>query len=594
MATSKDNRGFFRRVAKFVTNPATQWGEVEEDAPPPEVSRQSEAAKSELKEMIERKRRNDFVRKRELDLLRKLRRDGLSSEQLATLGQAADIADSDILVEPPVKADAHVKTKIDEIEQQISAESQLGSKRAAIVADAEVPTEPMKLNTRPGAARIDTQVGVPRTVIEPRPRAKPAADTAARSVLRTPFMPRTPPDAAAAPGAPAYGPLRTPFVPRVAAAAASRLGSLGRWSGFGQSLGLEVNEARPDPELDAAVIAFANADPAFCEQSLEALIGPGGSRCDQPATWRVLLDFYRAVGQQSGFEALAADFSARFGVAAPRWLSIPQALGEAQRGGGVARVHWHVPASLDASTLAQLPARAERWSLPWVIDWRELQRIEPDAQPALSALFRRWSDRRIDMRWLGGEHLLKLLEAASPPGDATADRSCWQARLDAMRMLHKPAGFDDVAVDYASTFQTATPAWERAVCRVRFVDDLTPNPKTDTTLGEMTTAFVETTLVEDADHGAVAQVELAGELVGDISLLMARIDQQIGVATKISISCHLLVRVDFLASGDLLNWVIAKHGENRQLSFVSAHRLVAMFFGAMGIDEYASIVVDEA
>ncbi len=109
MAAPKDPRGFFRRVARFVTQPATQWGDLPEVAPSV-VTRESEAAKSELKEMIERKRRNEIVRKRELDLLRKLRREGLSSEQLATLGRTAEIDDSDIMVEAPVQADEHVMT----------------------------------------------------------------------------------------------------------------------------------------------------------------------------------------------------------------------------------------------------------------------------------------------------------------------------------------------------------------------------------------------------------------------------------------------------------------------------------------------------
>jgi hypothetical protein len=39
--------------------------------------------------MIERKRRNDFVRKREFDMLRKMRREGLSPEQLAALGRSS-------------------------------------------------------------------------------------------------------------------------------------------------------------------------------------------------------------------------------------------------------------------------------------------------------------------------------------------------------------------------------------------------------------------------------------------------------------------------------------------------------------------------
>jgi hypothetical protein len=52
-----------------------------------------------------------------------------------------------------------------------------------------------------------------------------------------------------------------------------------------------------------------------------------------------------------------------------------------------------------------------------------------------------------------------------------------------------------------------------------------------------------------------------------------------------------LIRVDFIAAGDLLNWVLAKHGEKRQVQFVDAHRLVALFFGAMGINEHAKVQV---
>ena len=71
MADPKDTTSFFRKVVKFVANPATEWSEL--DAPSQE-SRESEFAKSELKAMIERKRRNDFVRKREFDMLRSMAR----------------------------------------------------------------------------------------------------------------------------------------------------------------------------------------------------------------------------------------------------------------------------------------------------------------------------------------------------------------------------------------------------------------------------------------------------------------------------------------------------------------------------------------
>ena len=61
--------------------------------------------------------------------------------------------------------------------------------------------------------------------------------------------------------------------------------------------------------------------------------------------------------------------------------------------------------------------------------------------------------------------------------------------------------------------------------------------------------------------------------------------------TIVSVSCAKLIRVDFIAAGDLLNWVLARRGENRSVTFSEAHRLVALFFGAMGINEHAKVKV---
>ena len=105
MAEPKDTTSFFRKVVKFVANPSTDWTEL--DAPV-EDTRESDYAKGELKAMIERKRRNDFVRKREFDMLRKVRREGLSSEQIAALGGSSRLDDSQAARprHPPARQDA--------------------------------------------------------------------------------------------------------------------------------------------------------------------------------------------------------------------------------------------------------------------------------------------------------------------------------------------------------------------------------------------------------------------------------------------------------------------------------------------------------
>ena len=67
MSKDDSNGGFLSKVVKFVRHPTTSWSDLDTRT----SDRDSEYSKAALKEMIERKRRNDFVRKREFDMLRK-------------------------------------------------------------------------------------------------------------------------------------------------------------------------------------------------------------------------------------------------------------------------------------------------------------------------------------------------------------------------------------------------------------------------------------------------------------------------------------------------------------------------------------------
>src|SRR5688572_18455081 len=123
-----ENESFFRKVVRFVANPATDWTEL--NSRQDGDSKELELEKSELKAMIERKRRNDFVRKREFDMLRRVRREGLSPEQLAALGTSSRLDDSEArLSETRTSRPDGVKAKIDEIEQQMVGEGGFQSTR---------------------------------------------------------------------------------------------------------------------------------------------------------------------------------------------------------------------------------------------------------------------------------------------------------------------------------------------------------------------------------------------------------------------------------------------------------------------------------
>lgn len=113
---SKETGSFFRKVARFVTNPTTDWAALDNA---PQDAAESEYAKTEIKAMIERKRRNDFVRKRELDMLRKIRREGLSQDAALAMSNPSNMdPDSRPQLNGP-RSDIAVKAKIDEIELQM-------------------------------------------------------------------------------------------------------------------------------------------------------------------------------------------------------------------------------------------------------------------------------------------------------------------------------------------------------------------------------------------------------------------------------------------------------------------------------------------
>ncbi len=112
MPPKDENTGLLSKVVKFVRNPTTNWADLDQQ----ESDRESSYSKQMLKEMIERKRRNDFVRKREFDMLRKMRR----SEVMA--GQDPMARPSFFQSSMPSKPDDRASTlkKIDEIEAQMS------------------------------------------------------------------------------------------------------------------------------------------------------------------------------------------------------------------------------------------------------------------------------------------------------------------------------------------------------------------------------------------------------------------------------------------------------------------------------------------
>ncbi len=586
-----ENESFFRKVVRFVANPATDWTEINSRQ---DDSRELEMEKSELKAMIERKRRNDFVRKREFDMLRRVRREGLSPEQLAALGGSSRLDDSEARLPEALRPDVGVKAKIDEIEQQMVGDT--GSFGISARRGLGPATQPMGL--RPDAGPPSSRGRLSDDERLPALPPLPASDIA------------LPPPAAPAPvqvasGLPPLAPLEPGSFASIAGPAPAATPAPARTEGpelANGALAVEVNEVMHDPELDEAVIAFANADFTQCEEALSRLTGPGGARAQHAETWLVLFDLYRATGQQHRFESLAMEYAQQFGWSAPQWYSLPKLVADAVAeealmpgsAGTAGEVGWVCPELLDIEEVARLRSQTLQMPLPWVFDWHRLRTLEAEAAMQLSTVFRLWAGQSLEMRWLAGDRLFQVLQDAAPTGVRDADPAFWLTRLDALRLANRADQFDEAAIDYCVTYEVSPPSWEAARCKVHISGSgLSTRTPSLSMVSEVSTSFLESGHNDDGSSGTVeaAHVELSGQLIGDIQATLTKLNNELRTAPVVSVSCARLIRVDFIAAGDLLNWVLAKRSENRGVHFVDTHRLVALFFGAMGINEHAKVQV---
>ncbi|MBW8848257.1 MAG: hypothetical protein JF607_25205 [Burkholderiales bacterium] len=577
-ADPKEGDSFFRKVARFVANPTTDWAEINSRQDDPE----GDLAKAELRAMVERKRRNDFVRKRELDMLRRIRREGLTPEQLAALASSPSrLGDDERISEPNSKIDLGVKAKIDEIEQQMVGES--------FATTQAVPKQ------QPGFFETSTRpVAFASTV------AAPAMDAAAGRVSE--FSSPQEVQRLSAPTPPAAVTMGA-AIPPLSDSPASRLPDLPpldmplSFTMAESSSPLEVQEVVHDPELDEAVIAFANADYDNSERALTELVRPGGSRNLHGETWLVLFDHYRATGAQGKFEVLAVEYAQQFGLSAPQWFSMPKLVAESTRQasrspmGKAGHVSWTAPTLLTAEDVALLQKRSESLPMPWVFDWSALDHVEIDAAIQMRQLLRSWATQQVDQRWVSGDRFLNQLKELAPVGERDTDPALWMLRLEALRLANRPDQFDEAAIDYCVTYEVSPPSWERAKCRVRIGNDgaSTNSPATSTMQSETQSTFLDTSVPDPAS--VAVQLDLLGQLSGDISDILRGLSAEVGEASLITICCTKLIRLDFMAAGDLLNWVLQRRSENRSVIFTDAHRLVALFFGAMGINEHAKVKV---
>jgi ABC-type transporter Mla MlaB component len=179
MAKEDGNR-LLSKVAKFVRNPLKDWSELDASQGQ-EAPAEAGYSREALKEMIERRQRNDFVRRREFDMLRKLRQ----REAAGAREQGGSPSSFNLNTSGKTDGRALTLKKIDEIEEQMSQQWWKGRPQAE-GAPVDTGSAPDPLAAQHARAYADTAPGAPpplQAESEPAASAPVISQLAAETAL---------------------------------------------------------------------------------------------------------------------------------------------------------------------------------------------------------------------------------------------------------------------------------------------------------------------------------------------------------------------------------------------------------------------------
>lgn len=608
---SKGNSGLISRMVSFV-------GGTTRRAALPDADQDSaeQADRASIQAMMDRKLQNDQVRKREFELLRQLRRHEPVAQRI-DLNERTSMFQSSVLTKPSGRAQT-IK-KIDEIEQQMSQQwwkgkspafspSRKGSIASLAAAEPPVAQKPLA----PMAPTAPAQPALAPSAPAPAPLPTTAAGRVSGS------------DSRAMPG---VGSLRAPE-PAVTASnkvapptsgtdsAQSRLESslYDDPPAFGASEfpATMLEHFSFDPATEDAAIQFANGDFEAAAKSLLEVIRTGKGQGNQEEIWLSLFDLYRSIGDRTRFDSSALDFAAHYGRSAPQWGSSPPAKtnpsGRVVVDKGSKGAVWAAPAKLDKAAVERLKQTLEQGAEPWSLNWAQLHSIDSDALDELGALFAKWCQFSHRVRFLGAPVLDGVLATKTQSGNNKAQQNGWLLRLNYLRLVGNEDAFERVALDFCITYEVSPPAWEAASSLVQLEGQSAPQDFVDSeplTMGEELISTLAGSLPganlwreaepsqDDATVKEGSQFGLAdfvGEVTGDAASALERLTKIRGDHDKLVVDCRNLVRVDFVAAGNLLNWATRCTAEGCKLEFKNVNRLVATFLSVVGIDEFVRII----
>ncbi|MGC3962778.1 MAG: STAS domain-containing protein [Rhodocyclaceae bacterium] len=330
--------------------------------------------------------------------------------------------------------------------------------------------------------------------------------------------------------------------------------------------GLDDNAA-----VEEAAVLYANANDEPARVVLEQAIDAAGGRAGE-GLWRMLLDLYRLTGNKEAFDTRAVGFAQQFEISPPLW-------GEAEPV-ATAPVRESSPAvnltgTLSANARSQFEqyARIGTKAGKLRIDMSRLRGIDETGAALLMEVVTELKRSRTRVTLLGAQNALTLVEPRLKVGEKE-NGQFWLLALALLQQLGNQDRFDEIALDYAITFEESPPSFEL------------PEPASMTDTGGLTdTGGFEPRVEEPAGGFALEGSLTSNSQTETLRRLVAYAHER----QVVDIDARALSRLEFVSAGALFNQFAQFQTQGKKVEIRGVNAMVAALMRVMGIDQVAQI-----
>lgn len=321
-----------------------------------------------------------------------------------------------------------------------------------------------------------------------------------------------------------------------------------------------------DADVEQAAVLYANAQDDAVRLLLEDAVrvhnfGPG------ERLWMMLFDLYRLTGQKAAFEALEIDYARAFEKSPPTWRDRSRTAAAAKPAPLPGSVPFAGGLTGDNDAGFDAAMQALEKSPRLRLDLSRVATIDAAGCNRLLALLQKARKAKREVELLGRDSLGALLEPRVETGRAESP-DCWLLLLELHQLQGRQDAFEELAVDFAVTFEVSPPSWEAQ--RV---------------------AAAEASPAADVAPASDAAVPESYPLQGEIKA--ARFSDLPAFADAhdlVVVDCAAVTRIDFVSAGLLLNVLTTVRRSGKQIVFRHPNQLVAELFGVVGLKAVAEII----